>query len=221
MSVRSPIVLLGSDVMQPILSIIKPALLAQAVVAVPTDTIYGLAGLAQSKKAIESIYAIKGRDESKPIAICVSSVEQIPEVGRVTVPDSVLHSLLPGAVTVVFERTEALNPALNPSTNLIGIRVPDHPFTKALVDALGCPIALTSANKSGEPSTLAVTEFQSLWPHLGVVVDGGRLPQSRSGSTVVDLSRPGKYRVIRAGESYEHTLNVLHKHGIQPDETPK
>ena len=103
------------------------------VIAVPTDTIYGLACLAQSRKAVDLIYQIKGRDEHKPVAICVSSIEHIFTYAHVTVPRALLHALLPGAVTVVFERTAQLNPELNPHTRLIGIRVPDHAFTTHLV----------------------------------------------------------------------------------------
>ena len=169
---------------------IVPALRADQVVAVPTDTIYGLACRAQSAVAVEQIYRIKGRDERKPVAICVAEVADIARFGHVTVPDALLHALLPGPVTVVLRRTPLLNAALNPHTPLIGIRVPDHVFTRRLVACLGEALALTSANRSGEPSTLRVDEFRALWPQLGLVVDAGALSASRAGSTVVDLSEP-------------------------------
>ena len=212
------VVALGPGLLQSVLAVVRPALLAHGVIAVPTDTIYGLACLAQSQQAVDAIYAIKGRDEKKPIAICVSSVEEIPEYGQVTVPMDVLHALLPGPVTVVFERTSKLNPALNASTSLIGIRVPDHPFTKELVAAVGQPLALTSANRSGEASTLAVDEFRHLWPQLAAIVDGGRISESRSGSTVVDLSHAGRYRIIRPGDAEERTCAVLRGFGILPSD---
>uniref|UniRef100_H3CIE2 Uncharacterized protein n=1 Tax=Tetraodon nigroviridis TaxID=99883 RepID=H3CIE2_TETNG len=68
-------------------------------------------------------------------------------------------------------------------------------------------------------STVAVHEFQELWPKLSVVVDGGPIRgQSRLGSTVVDLSTPGKYRIIRNGCALSSTVNVLeHKHGLLLD----
>ena len=67
-----------------------------------------------------------------------------------------LEELLPGPVTVVFERTVALNPALNPGTSLVGIRVPDDGFVQEVALACGEPLALTSANVSGAASTLSV-----------------------------------------------------------------
>jgi tRNA threonylcarbamoyl adenosine modification protein (Sua5/YciO/YrdC/YwlC family) len=208
------IVAFSPGLMQAVLAAVRPALLAHSVIAVPTDTIYGLACLAQSQQAVDAIYAIKGRDEKKPIAICVSSVDEISEYGKITVPMDVLHALLPGPVTVVFERTAKLNPALNPFTSLIGIRVPDHPLTKSLVEAAGQPLALTSANRSGEPSTLDISEFTHLWPQLAVIVDGGRISESRSGSTVVDLSQPGIYTIIRPGDAMARTCQVLESFGI-------
>lgn len=65
-----------------------------------------------------------------------------------TIGDEILQDLLPGPVTLVFERTEQLNPGLNPTTELIGIRIPDHAFVQQLSLACGEPLALTSANVS-------------------------------------------------------------------------
>lgn len=71
-------------------------------------------------------------------------------------PKQILEDLLPGPVTVVFERSPELNPLLNPNTNLVGIRIPDHAFIRNLSRACGSPIALTSANKSSDQSTLSL-----------------------------------------------------------------
>lgn len=71
-------------------------------------------------------------------------------------PRQLLCDLLPGPVTVVFERSQELNPALNPDTSLVGIRIPDHKFMKELAIQCGSPIALTSANISGDKSCLDV-----------------------------------------------------------------
>ncbi|KAL7643250.1 UNVERIFIED_CONTAM: hypothetical protein RMT77_006541 [Armadillidium vulgare] len=189
-------------------------LLDGSVIALPTDTIYGIACLAQNDKAIKSIYKIKKRKTEKPLAICVNSVEDIYIWGKVTVPDELLHSLLPGPVTLIFERSEALNPGLNPDTNLVGIRIPDHLFIREVVSKCGSPIALTSANISCEKSPLKISEFQELWDKLGKVFDGGTLGESthcRKGSTIIDLSISGCYKVIRKGSAYSNTSKILHK----------
>lgn len=189
---------------------------AGGLIATPTDTVYGIAGDAQNEEAISRIYQVKGRNASKPIAICVSEVDQIYQWGQVKVPRALLEDLLPGPVTLCFERQSVLNPQLNPNSSLIGIRIPDHKFILSLAQAHQGPVALTSANFSDEPSTLAVDEFKNLWPFLHTVFDGGRLSScekteadARAGSTVIDLATQGYFRIIRRGTAYQHCVNLL------------
>lgn len=199
-----------------ILSCTVKALKESHVVAVPTDTIYGLACLAQNSEAIRKMYDTKGRNGHKPLAICVGEIQDIYKYCKVKVKRELLCDLLPGPVTLVFERSEELNTDLNPFTSLVGVRIPDHPFMRQLCQMCGEPLALTSANISSQTSTVEVHEFQELWPKLAVVVDGGPIGgQSRLGSTVVDLSVPGKYCIIRPGCALSSTVDVLeHKYGL-------
>lgn len=85
--------------------------------------------------------------------------------GKVNIPKQILTELLPGPVTVVFERSPDLNPLLNPNTNLVGIRIPKNDFMQELAKQCNGPIALTSANVSGAKSCLEieVCDFHSLW----------------------------------------------------------
>ncbi|XP_038657222.1 yrdC domain-containing protein, mitochondrial isoform X1 [Scyliorhinus canicula] len=190
------------------------------VVAVPTDTIYGITCLAQNSEAIRRIYEIKGRNEKKPLAICVGNVEDIYKYCKVTVSDQVLRDLLPGPVTLVFKRSDELNKDLNPFTELVGVRIPKHPFIQKLAQMCGEPLALTSANLSSQTSPLTTEEFRDLWPLLGLVVDGGPVgnmmnPECRLGSTVVGLGTPGKYSIIRPGCAFAATVKILQdKHGL-------
>ncbi|XP_071623878.1 threonylcarbamoyl-AMP synthase [Heliangelus exortis] len=198
------------------------ALQAGGLVAVPTDTVYGVACLAQDSGAVRSIYSLKGRNGRKPLAICVGDVDRLFRYCRVEVPEELLHDLLPGPVTLVLQRSEELNKELNPFTPLVGVRVPNHPFIRDLARACSGPLALTSANISCQGSTLSVTEFQELWPQLSLIIDGGPLgdlqsPESRLGSTVVDLSVPGKFSIIRPGCALASTVEILrHKYGLIP-----
>ncbi|XP_011483925.1 yrdC domain-containing protein, mitochondrial isoform X1 [Oryzias latipes] len=189
------------------------------IVAVPTDTIYGLACLAQNSEAVRKIYAVKGRNGQKPLAICVREIQDIYKYCKVEVKKELLGDLLPGPVTLVFKRSETLNPALNPFTSLVGVRIPNHGFMRRLCQMCEEPLALTSANVSSHTSTVEVHEFQELWPHVAVVVDGGPIgDQSRLGSTVVDLSVCNKYRIIRPGCALSVTLDVLErKYGLSED----
>ncbi|XP_059091896.1 threonylcarbamoyl-AMP synthase-like [Tigriopus californicus] len=195
------------------------ALQSGQVIATPTDTIYGLAALAQNREAVQKLYQIKGRHADKPIAICVGQIEDIYTWSEVTVARAVLERLLPGPVTVIFRRKPELNLEFNPGTDLVGIRIPDHPFILAVCHQAQGPVALTSANVSSAPSTLAVEEFAALFPELHSVYDGGRISdteEARLGSTVVDLSEPGSYRLVRPGSARLRTVKVLEKIGLTP-----
>lgn len=190
------------------------------VIALPTDTIYGVAALAQSTEAVKKLYQIKKRHEEKPVAICVGNVEDVYKWGKVTIGEDVLQDLLPGPVTLVFERTEALNPELNPTTQLVGIRIPDHEFVRQLSLACNEPLALTSANVStvGQ-SSLRIEEFKDIWSKLDLILDGGVIgltEHCRKGSTVVNLSVSGKFSIIREGSAYNQTISILgEKYGLE------
>ncbi|XP_054994466.1 threonylcarbamoyl-AMP synthase [Sorex araneus] len=202
------------------------ALRAGAVVAVPTDTLYGLACSASCPAALAAVYRLKGRSQAKPLAVCLGRVADVYRYCRVSVPDGLLRDLLPGPVTLVMERSDELHEDLNPFTRLVGVRIPEHAFMQDLAGAFGGPIALTSANLSAQASSLTVEEFQDLWPHLALVIDGGPIGDSQSpvcrlGSTVVDLSVPGKFSIIRPGCALERTTAILQqKYSLLPSHEP-
>ncbi|XP_073813455.1 threonyl-carbamoyl synthesis 1 [Musca autumnalis] len=191
------------------------------VIALPTDTVYGLACDANNESAIKKLYAIKGRDFHKPVAICVRNLADLRKYGRADhLNDSLLEKLLPGPITIVIERSKYLsNPFLNPSTSKIGIRIPNFKFIQELCNIYNeQPLALTSANRSSEKSSLNIEEFESLWPSLGGIFDSGTVglsDESRSASTVVDLSAPGIYKIVREGVALKYTLDVLNEHGLE------
>ena len=202
------------------LSVAVELLRSGKVIALPTDTIYGLACIANNSDAVKKLYDIKGRNEEKPVAICVGHYEDVKRYGRVPQELSMelLEKLLPGPVTIVLKKSESLNnPYLNPGTSKIGIRIPNCTFIQNLCQELNEPIALTSANRSSEPSSLNIYEFQNLWPSLAAVIDGGALSnteEQRKGSTVMDLSKMPSCKIIREGTSYEETKMLLESHNI-------
>eukprot|EP01135_Chromosphaera_perkinsii_P005205 Nk52_evm2s324 gene=Nk52_evmTU2s324 len=196
-------------------------LTANKLIALPTDTIYGIACRAQSDDAVRAVYRCKRRDLKKPLAICVSNIDAIYKYAKVTAPRSLLDDLLPGPVTVIFERTSKLNPVLNPDHTRVGIRIADSSFITDVVKGLSADdsdeaIALTSANISTAQSPLCIEDFHSLWGQLDGVFDGGNLlsaaeggqnkkeggaEKAREGSTVVDLADAdqGLYHIVRNG----------------------
>jgi tRNA threonylcarbamoyl adenosine modification protein (Sua5/YciO/YrdC/YwlC family) len=193
------------------------ALRRSEVVAVPTDTLYGFACDARSGKAIQKIYNIKGRSATKPLAICVGNVEDVELYGTVTdLPKGLLGALFPGPVTLILPRGDSslLDKSLNPGLGSIGVRIPDDHFIRSLCTTFGGALALTSANLSNQPSTVSVEEFRHLWAHCSVVFDAGLLPPGRAGSTIVDLTEPGTYRIVRDGSALQETKDVLRNFGL-------
>eukprot|EP00897_Mesotaenium_endlicherianum_P005831 jgi/Mesen1/5276/ME000263S04373 len=195
------------------ISVAVAALQREEVIAVPTDTLYGVAANACSAAAIQRIYAIKERNLTKPLAICVADVADVKRFARTEhLPSGLLDSLLPGPVTLVLPRGEdsLLHPTLNPGLLGIGVRVPDHEFVRQVARSLGGALALTSANKSGAGSAIRPDEFRDMWRLVAAVFDGGEIPvATRAGSTIVDLTLEGRYSILRPGCAVEATSDVL------------
>ncbi|XP_011196736.2 threonylcarbamoyl-AMP synthase [Zeugodacus cucurbitae] len=191
------------------------------IIALPTDTVYGLACNANNEEAIKRLYDIKGRNFYKPVAICVKNLEAFRQYGIADhLDDSLLQRLLPGPITIIIERSKHLtNRFLNPNTSKIGIRIPNFTFIQDLCSLFDQePLALTSANRSAERSSLNINEFESLWPKLGGIFNAGPIgltEDRRSGSTVIDLSQPGAYKIIREGVALKSTIDVLHEFNIK------
>ncbi|XP_076761421.1 threonyl-carbamoyl synthesis 1 [Xylocopa sonorina] len=191
------------------------------IVAIPTDTVYGLVGLASSNSSIQKLYEIKNRSDDKPLSISVSSVNNVQHYGVVDhLPRKLLTTLLPGPFTLILKRTPALNPALNPNHDTVGIRVPNFKFINCVSEIVG-PLALTSANVSNEPSCLYAREFKHLWPELGAIFhDSFKVSHSskkhRKGSTIVDLTEPNYYKIVRPGIGLKGLLLYLGMNGLKP-----
>lgn len=180
------------------------------ILAVPTDTIYGLAALVNSEKGIRKIYEIKGRSFKKPLAISVGYVDDLFRWSKPTLTKEQLDGLLPGPVTLMFERKSTVPSYFNLNIKNLAIRIPNYQFMIELAQRLQEPIALTSANISNEPSSISIEEFQELWPQIDLIVDAGLLASNdRRGSTIVDLSEPGYFSIQRQGIDSELIVRYL------------
>jgi L-threonylcarbamoyladenylate synthase len=167
-------------------------LAAGAVVAFPTDTVYGVGVAASRPDRLEALFALKRRPADRRIPMLVSGLEDALGLGA-TVDDparALAARFWPGALTIVLP--------LGDDTQ--AFRVPDHPVAIALIEAAG-PMLATSANISDEPDTLGADEvliaFATQQDELAAVVDGGPVPGGVA-STVVDLS-VSPARVLRDG----------------------
>ena len=178
-------------------------------VAFPTDTVYGLGALAFDGAAVKRIYTAKGRPVEKAIPILLGDEADLAKV-TMGVPD--LASRLaahywPGPLTLVIPKHPDLPEAVS-ATATIGVRMPDHPVARMLLQAAG-PMAVTSANISGQPSpTTAQEVHDQLGGRIALIIDGGRTPGGVP-STVVDCTG-AEPLILREGPiSKEEILAVL------------
>lgn len=174
-------------------------------IAFPTDTVYGVGALAFDGKAIESIYAAKDRPVEKAIPILIADMEDMEKVGMDISQTAyrLAARFWPGPLTCIIPKQPTL-PAAISATNTVGVRVPDHGVARALLRAAG-PMAVTSANISGQPSPSTAEEvYNQLNGRIPLIIDGGRTPGGVP-STVVDCSTP-ELKIIRAGPLSEKDL---------------
>jgi L-threonylcarbamoyladenylate synthase len=145
------------------------------IVAFATDTVYGLGALAFDNQAIESIYAAKDRPIEKAIPILIGDLEDLDKISD-DIPNMALRlaaRFWPGALTCVIPKKSTLPPAVS-STPTIAVRIPDHPDTRALLRSAG-PMAVTSANISGQPSPSTAQEvYNQLKGRIALILDGGK-----------------------------------------------
>ena len=163
---------------------------AGGIVALPTDTVYGIAADIALPDAIERLFAAKQRPPEKAVAVLLADARQAARLGEVSPAAAVLaERFWPGGLTLVLPvRPEARLPrVLAAGAPTIGVRVPDHPTPRAIAAALG-PLPTTSANRSGEPDARDAHEIhERLGESLALVIDGGPVRGGPS-STVVDCT---------------------------------
>ena len=167
-------------------------------VAFPTDTVYGVGALAFNGTAVESIYAAKDRPVEQAIPILIADGSDLEKVGT-NIPESA-HKLAsrfwPGPLTVLVPKMPTLPDSVS-ATETVGVRIPDHNVARALLRVAG-PMAVTSANISGQPSPSTAEEvFAQLGGRIPLIIDGGKTPGGVP-STLVDCTG-GELKLLREG----------------------
>jgi tRNA threonylcarbamoyl adenosine modification protein (Sua5/YciO/YrdC/YwlC family) len=161
---------------------------AGAVVAIPTDTVYGLAVDPTRPGATDTLFALKSRPATLDLPVLVGSIEQADALagpaGLSPSARRLAGEFWPGALTIVVPRRHGLDWSLGVHAQTIGLRVPDHAVARALCDEVGA-LATTSANAHGEPPCTDADAVRLAFPSTVVVVDGGRC--AGAPSTVVSL----------------------------------
>jgi L-threonylcarbamoyladenylate synthase len=180
-------------------------------VALPTETVYGLAGRADSEAAVAAIYRAKGRPDFNPLIVHVAS---LPQAERLALFDDraalLAERFWPGPLTLVLPlRKEAsVAPAVTAGLATIAIRMPAHPLLRAVLGRLGLPLAAPSANRSGGVSPTSAEHVQvSFGAAAPPILDGGASENGLE-STIVAL-RQGGWQLLRPGPIPESAVAAL------------
>ena len=169
-------------------------------VALPTDTVYGIAASIDVAEAVDSLFTLKHRPRDVALPVLVDSLEQVTRLG-VTWPDAarrLAERFWPGALTIIVPAPTWLARRIGSDVDSVGLRIPNLELTRQVLARSG-PLAVTSANGHGEPPCTSADEVHASFAPaslLAGVLDGG--VRNATVSTVVDLSGP-QWRVVREG----------------------
>lgn len=185
---------------QPNLRRLARKLRAGELVAVPTETVYGLAANAFDARACEKIFAAKGRPVTDPLIVHLGELE---ELRAIAVPNAaalrLAQAFWPGPLTLVLLKTSAIPDIVSAGLPSVGVRMPAHPLFRRLLKLAGVPLAAPSANVFGYVSpTTAVHVREGLGEKVAYILDGGPSAVGVE-STIVDVRDPAKPRLLRPG----------------------
>jgi L-threonylcarbamoyladenylate synthase len=159
------------------------------VIGFPTDTAYGLGSDPFNEASLDRLFKIKGRTETKPILLLVTSIAMAETVSE---PNPVFYQVAkqywPGPLTMILPARTFVSAKVTAGTKTVGLRWPVSPWATKLIERFGSTITATSANRSGLPTAVTAEEVRAqLGDSIDALIDGGTLP-SRSGSTLLDLT---------------------------------
>jgi len=159
-------------------------------VAIPTETVYGLGAAINNEVAISKIFAVKGRPQNHPLIVHLAHIEQLHLVANNIHPDAIklAHACWPGPLTLLLQRSENISMSITGGRDTVAVRIPDNSFTRQLIINLGSPIAAPSANRFGKVSpTTAQHVCDDLQNDVDLIVDDGASSIGVE-STIVDFS---------------------------------
>lgn len=170
------------------------------VVAIPTETVYGLAARINSDVALQSIFQLKGRPADNPLIVHVSSTTEALTVVAPSAHEQLerLAQLFwPGPLTLVLPKADGISLIITGGLQTVAVRMPEHPIARFIIEACGSPLAAPSANRSGRPSPTTAEHVEAdLGPEV-LIIDGG--PCSVGLESTVVRVMPHKLIVLRPG----------------------
>lgn len=180
-------------------------------VAIPTETVYGLAADATNGQAVQKIFKAKGRPQDNPLISHISSMEMLPMVWREVTPQAkvLAEAFWPGPLTMILPRSDALADEVCAGLPTAAVRWPSHPVAQQIIALAGVPLAAPSANTSGSPSpTTAQSVLEDMNGKIPLIVDGGTCDVGVE-STVVSLTGEVPVLLRPGGITKEQLEEVL------------
>ncbi|HEX3645125.1 MAG TPA: L-threonylcarbamoyladenylate synthase [Vicinamibacterales bacterium] len=181
-------------------------------VALPTDTLYGLAADPFSAAAIARVFAVKGRAAERALPLIAADAAQVTaQLGRLPAAGQrMAERFWPGPLTLLVPAVRALAPGVSGVTGRVGVRVPDHAVARAICAEAGRPITATSANLSGEPATPDPDRVErTLGDRLDLLIDAGKT-RGGEASTIVDVTGDAPVLVRAGAISWDDIQAWLH-----------
>ncbi len=184
-----------------------------ALVAFPTETVYGLGANALLSDAAAKVYEAKGRPSDNPLIIHLANAEDAEKYCYVTPEFSRLaKAFVPGPLTIVMKKKDIIPSTVTGGLDTVAVRIPKHPAARELISLAGVPIAAPSANLSGRPSTTSADHVISdMLGRIDMIIDGGDCDIGLE-STIVSFCGENKLKMLRPGQI---TLEMLEKEGFE------
>lgn len=187
-------------------------------VAIPTETVYGLGADGLNPKAVGDIFHAKGRPQDNPLILHVPEDAWLERYCR-DIPDkayTLTAQFWPGPLTLILPRKPIVPDVVTAGLDTVGVRCPDHPLTRAIIEAAGVPVAAPSANTSGKPSpTTAAHVLDDMDGKIDAVVDGGPCSVGVE-STIVDLTCTPPRLLRPGGVTLEQLRSALGEVAVDP-----
>ena len=179
------------------------------VVAIPTETVYGLAADAFNENAVKMIFKVKGRPQDNPLLVHIYRIEQVYDICK-DIPkgaEKVFAAFWPGSVTLIFNKKECISDTVSAGMKTVGVRFPKSEIARAIIKESGTLLVAPSANLSGKPSTTSAEHcYNDLNGKIPCILDGGPCSIGLE-STIIDMSTPDPI-LLRPGAI---SLDVIRK----------
>lgn len=184
---------------------------SEQLVAIPTETVYGLAGNALNPKALTKIFKAKARPMFDPLIVHIGELDQMMDLAM-DIPDSAVRlaeTLWPGPLTMVFKKKSMVPDLATSGLNTVGIRMPRHGLTRSLLQSLDFPLAAPSANPFGYISpTSAIHVLDQMNGKIPYILDGGICGVGLE-STIIDMSTENPTILRKGGTTVEEIESVI------------